>query len=160
MAKFGDPGFRYHAAMAKYVGLLALRFANSDLYPFSPALYGEEILRYAEELESMAAAKPVAPDLKSLEAAARLWSEESGRTEALLAERLRAGKLSKVETASGNDWLLGLERSMLAEEGLPGRPWFRHLIYAPLPSYPAWKLPGIREALLAGDDRRARAQAH
>ena len=159
MAKFGDPGFRYHAAMAKYVGLLALRFANSDLYPFSPALYGEEIARYARELGSMPQAKSISRELKALEAAAHLWSEASGRAAEALADRLGSGKLSKADAAAGNDWSLGLERSMLAEEGIPGRPWFRHLIYAPLPSYAAETLPGIREALLAGDLLRAKAQA-
>jgi N-acetylated-alpha-linked acidic dipeptidase len=34
MAKAGDPGFLYHAAMARYAGVLALRYANADLYPF------------------------------------------------------------------------------------------------------------------------------
>ena len=51
------------------------------------------------------------------------------------------------------------ERALLDEEGIPGRPWFRHLIYAPLPSYEAETLPGLREALEAHDLARARAQA-
>ena len=63
------------------------------------------------------------------------------------------------QTKAANGWLLGLERSMLAEEGIPGRPWFRHLVYAPLPSYAAETLPGIREAVVAGDLPRAKAQA-
>ena len=33
MATQGDPGFLYHAAMAKYAGMLALRFANADALP-------------------------------------------------------------------------------------------------------------------------------
>ena len=44
-------------------------------------------------------------------------------------------------------------------EGLPGRPWFRHLVYAPLPSYAAETLPGVREAILEKDSARASAQA-
>src|SRR5262249_56105844 len=50
MATQGDPGFLYHAAMARYVGVLALRIANADLYPFGAADYGREIARYADEL--------------------------------------------------------------------------------------------------------------
>ncbi len=46
----GDPGFRYHAAMARYAGVLALRFANADLLPFDAAAYGREIAGYADEL--------------------------------------------------------------------------------------------------------------
>ena len=51
------------------------------------------------------------------------------------------------------------ERDLLSPEGIPDRPWFRHLIYAPLPSYEAETLPGVREAIVAGDAARAQAQA-
>jgi len=55
--------------------------------------------------------------------------------------------------------LMQEERALLAEEGIPGRPWFRHLIYAPLPSYEAETLPGLREALEQKDFARAHEQA-
>jgi N-acetylated-alpha-linked acidic dipeptidase len=51
------------------------------------------------------------------------------------------------------------ERALVAEQGIPGRPWFRHLVYAPLPSYEAETLPGLREALEQKDFGRAREQA-
>jgi N-acetylated-alpha-linked acidic dipeptidase len=54
---------------------------------------------------------------------------------------------------------MGEERALLNEDGLPGRPWFRHLIYAPLPSYDAETLPGLREALAAGNLEAARNEA-
>jgi N-acetylated-alpha-linked acidic dipeptidase len=49
--------------------------------------------------------------------------------------------------------LQGLEQTLLSEEGLPGRPWFKHLIYAPgvYTGYGAKTLPGVREAI---EDRR------
>ncbi len=50
MATVGDPGFKYHAAMARYAGVLALRFANADALPFDAAAYGREIAGYAESL--------------------------------------------------------------------------------------------------------------
>jgi hypothetical protein len=43
--------------------------------------------------------------------------------------------------------------------GLPQRGWFKHLVYAPLPSYLAETLPGIREALAVGDADVARIEA-
>ena len=58
-----------------------------------------------------------------------------------------------------NEALLQAERDLTRPEGLPGRPWFRHLVYAPLPSYAAETLPGVREALLEKDAARASAQA-
>ena len=54
----------------------------------------------------------------------------------------------------------GLEQALTAPEGLPGRPWFHHMVYAPgmLTGYGAKTLPGIREAI---ESRRwAEAQAY
>lgn len=41
------------------------------------------------------------------------------------------------------------ERHLTSEQGLPGRPWFKHLIYAPgyYTGYGVKTLPGVREAL-------------
>ena len=38
---------------------------------------------------------------------------------------------------------------LLDERGLPGRPWYKHLIYAPgrFTGYGAKTLPGVREAI-------------
>jgi len=46
-----------------------------------------------------------------------------------------------------------MEQSLLKAEGLPGREWFRHMIYAPglKTGYRAKTIPGVREAI---DDRR------
>jgi N-acetylated-alpha-linked acidic dipeptidase len=58
-----------------------------------------------------------------------------------------------------NRQLLLIERAMLDTDGLPGRPWYRHLIYAPRFTYAPEVLPGVSEAIEAGDGGRARAQA-
>ena len=61
------------------------------------------------------------------------------------------GHLSESEKAAINQVLLNLERAMTRDEGLPGRDWFKHHIYAPgfLTGYGVKTLPGIREALEA-----------
>ena len=42
-----------------------------------------------------------------------------------------------------------LEQSLTAEVGLPGRPWYKNLVYAPgrFTGYGAKTLPGVREAI-------------
>jgi N-acetylated-alpha-linked acidic dipeptidase len=47
--------------------------------------------------------------------------------------------------------LQGLEQALTSDDGLPGRPWFRHLIYAPgmYTGYAAKTMPGVREAIEA-----------
>jgi N-acetylated-alpha-linked acidic dipeptidase len=48
-----------------------------------------------------------------------------------------------------NSILNDSERKLLSENGLPGRPWYRHQIYAPglYTGYGVKTLPGIREAI-------------
>ncbi|HWU74845.1 MAG TPA: transferrin receptor-like dimerization domain-containing protein, partial [Sphingomonas sp.] len=45
--------------------------------------------------------------------------------------------------------LKGVDQLLLDKDGLPGRPWYRNLIYAPgtLTGYGAKTLPGIREGI-------------
>ncbi|MGA7906738.1 MAG: transferrin receptor-like dimerization domain-containing protein, partial [Candidatus Sulfotelmatobacter sp.] len=56
--------------------------------------------------------------------------------------------------------LLKAERALLAPDGLPHRPWFRHAIYAPgeYTGYAAVVIPGVNEALDKADAEQARQQ--
>jgi N-acetylated-alpha-linked acidic dipeptidase len=61
-----------------------------------------------------------------------------------------SGKLYDPKTASGlNAILLQTERALTRKEGLPGRPWWQHQIYAPgvYTGYAAKPLPSISEAI-------------
>ena len=59
-----------------------------------------------------------------------------------------------------NQALRSAERALLVQEGLPHRPWFRHVIYAPgeYTGYAAVVIPGVNEALDKGDAERVRQQ--
>jgi N-acetylated-alpha-linked acidic dipeptidase len=60
-----------------------------------------------------------------------------------------AGSLSPATQAKLDATLIGVEHALTDPQGLPGRPWYQHLIYAPglLTGYGAKTLPGVREAL-------------
>jgi N-acetylated-alpha-linked acidic dipeptidase len=49
--------------------------------------------------------------------------------------------------------MLTIDQSLAPDVGLPGRPWYKNLVYAPghLTGYGAKTLPGVREAV---EDRR------
>ena len=147
MRRHGDPGFLYHAAMARLWGLIALRLANADVLPFDYGLYGRDLLSYLDDLEAVAKERNVALDVSGARAAA----EE-------LAAVARPRDVPAHRQAAMNRSLMAAERALLSPEGIPGRPWFRHLVYAPLPTYQAETLPGVREAVMDGDAARARAQ--
>jgi N-acetylated-alpha-linked acidic dipeptidase len=161
MERFGDPGFRYHAAMSRLWGLLAMRFADADVFPFDYSMYSREVIAYLQSLDKVAPADFYANKVQPLIAKALSWGQAASRLTGEL-EGLRLGSLSPESRAAlvtTNAALMAEERALLDADGIPGRPWFRHLIYAPLPSYDAETLPGLREALQAKDLERARAQA-
>src|SRR6185312_7361087 len=60
-----------------------------------------------------------------------------------------------------NDALMRVERALLLPDGLPGRPWFKHAVYAPglTTGYASWPLPGVRQAVLDNDPTMLAAQA-
>jgi N-acetylated-alpha-linked acidic dipeptidase len=53
--------------------------------------------------------------------------------------------------------LIGIERAMTRDTGLPRRPWFKHQIYAPgfYTGYGVKTLPAVREAVEQHDWREA-----
>jgi N-acetylated-alpha-linked acidic dipeptidase len=57
--------------------------------------------------------------------------------------------LSDTDRGELNDLLRGMEHALTDPRGLPGRPWYVHLLYAPgrLTGYGAKTVPGIREAI-------------
>ena len=65
--------------------------------------------------------------------------------------------LSPAARSARNAAFIGLERKLTRPEGLPGRPWFTHQVYAPgfYTGYGVKTLPAIREAL----EQRQWAQA-
>lgn len=148
MSRFGDPDFAYHAAMARLWGVMALRLANADVLPFDYAAYGRDLLVYLDDAAKVARDRKVEVDLAAAREAAEALAALPGPAPATARGTVRANRA-----------LMQAERDLLSPEGIPDRPWFRHLIYAPLPSYEAETLPGVREAIVAGDGARAQAQA-
>jgi N-acetylated-alpha-linked acidic dipeptidase len=71
-------------------------------------------------------------------------------------DKAYAGKgatLDPKQRARLNGLLRDIDQLLLDDRGLPGRPWYKNLIYAPgrLTGYGAKTLPGVREAI---EDRR------
>ena len=61
----------------------------------------------------------------------------------------KAPTLSKAQKAKLDAALLPLEQRLLRDQGLPFRPWYKNMIYAPgrFTGYGAKTLPGVREAI-------------
>ena len=65
--------------------------------------------------------------------------------------RVAAGtvRLTSAQTSEINDLLRGMEQTLTDARGLPGREWYKHLVYAPgtLTGYGAKTLPAVREGI-------------
>ncbi len=85
---------------------------------------------------------PVENAQASLQEAAKAYDQA-------LAAALAGGGLTAGRQQRLNGMLLQAERLMTREGGLPRRPWFRHMIYAPgfYTGYGVKTLPGIREGI-------------
>jgi N-acetylated-alpha-linked acidic dipeptidase len=153
--KFGDPDFVYEQQMARVFGLEAVRMADADVLPYDYEEYGKELEAYIDAARKRAGDKfgDHALDFRAVDAAAR-------RFEAAGVKILGKQKSPPQDAARLNQALRGAERAMLEPQGLPHRPWFRHMIYAPgeYTGYAAVVIPGVNEALDKGDSERARQQ--
>jgi len=161
MKNHGDPGFRYHAAAARFYGLETLRLAEADLLPFDYEAYGKEVFDYIGGIRAKLALLGEADKLDfaaAEQAAKRLAAAGKDVREKYrwaVARGLMPDDLVRVNRA-----LVETEQAFLLPEGLPGRPWFKHAIFAPgtYTGYASVPLPGVHESIDAGDFAEAQRQ--
>ena len=158
MQRFGDPGFVRHTRMTRVWGVMALRLANADILPLDYRATSSRIREFVTETteaareDDRAALRPLAAAAAKLEIAAAACGS---RIDALLAHDAPDG----AATAALDRALIRTERAFLDPAGIPNRPWYRHLIYAPKATYAPEVLPGVTEALEAADRNRTRLDA-
>ncbi|MEP6642888.1 MAG: M28 family metallopeptidase [Acidobacteriaceae bacterium] len=152
--KFGDPDFVYEQQMARIFGLEAIRIADADVLPYDYEEYGKEIGIYLEaaKLRSQTIFGNQAPPLSDAVSAAKRFQIAGANL--LAVQKSKAGDSIKL-----NQILRDAERALLIPQGMPGRPWYRHAIYAPgeYTGYAAVVIPGV-SAALDKKDRVAAAQ--
>jgi N-acetylated-alpha-linked acidic dipeptidase len=175
-SKFRDPGMRYGLALAKVAGRVTMRLAYAPRLPFEFNALADNINLYVDQIEELAdnmrgetletnarieagvfnlaldptrilgppKRKPEVPyfnfaPLKN--ALTELKVAASG-----YASRVQGGASA---TAQENNLLYTSERELTRDDGLPGRPWFTHHIYAPgfYTGYGVKTIPGVREAI-------------
>ena len=157
VATIGDPGFKYSQLMAQLWGTMALRFANAELLPFDVPTYAGAIDGFITELKSIPQAEARLDTAPLVAAVGRLTTAGAMLSSRMMLA-LAAGPLRRETADAVNRELLAFERTWLHEPGIPGRAWFKHLLYAPRYTYAAMSLPSVTEAAEAGDWPRAQAQ--
>ena len=160
-SRFSDTTFVHGKALAQVQATALMRLADSQIVPFEFGRFAATIRRYADEISGLGTPGQK-PDLTAL----RIWINRLQKSAADLdAAYMRAlpnlSAATPEKLAALNQILYRTERAMTLDPGLPGRPWYRHRIYAPgqYTGYAVKTLPGIREAVEAGRTEEARQQA-
>ena len=177
--RFIDPGFVYCATLAKTIGHAVLRMAGADILPFdysnlykTASDYSEQVMNLLESsrentmVENMlintgsyaAGDDPtkgyIEPKVKKevpfldfapLQNALQKLNGSVDNLERQFKDNLESGNAP----AGFNRLLYRGEQELLAGDGLPRRPWYRNILYAPgyYTGYGVKTLPGIREAI-------------
>ena len=86
---------------------------------------------------------------KALTEAAKNYQKAFTKSQPRFGDALLSSKVDQL-----NQLLLQAERSLTHPDGLPGRPWYKHLLYAPgaYTGYGAKTMPGIREGIELSKD--------
>jgi N-acetylated-alpha-linked acidic dipeptidase len=177
--RFDDPGLAYGAVLSQTIGRMVLRMADADTQPVRFADLAATVRAYLGEVRTLVetrrrgderraaliadgsfklASDPRAPvaaptklaptpaiELAALENAVSRLEDSAKAFDTALA----GAKLTPATRAKLNASLMGIDQALLIPEGLPGRDWYKHALYAPgrFTGYGAKTLPGVREAI-------------
>jgi N-acetylated-alpha-linked acidic dipeptidase len=153
---FGDPGYRYHTLMTNLWGSVAMRLANADLLQYDFAFYADNIRQFVQELDRDSQVSSHI-DLSSLYKRIDEFQTAGARLKTDI-QTLVDTNMPITASKQINDAVMQVERNWCNPEGIPGRPWFKHTLYAARYTYAHLELPGLTEAAEAGDWTRAEAQ--
>ena len=152
-----DPTFVYEQQQARVFGLEILHMADADVLPYDYKLYGTEVMDYLRAAQQRASEARLQVDFTAANAAAARFAAAGKRIATVQAN---PSALDPAARARVNKALRDAENALLSDTGLPHRPWYRHLIYAPgeYTGYAAVVIPGVNEGIDAKDAARTSAQ--
>lgn len=138
MAKFGDPNFRRHKAIAQLWGILGVVLAEEKILAFSATSYAKFLQERFDILHSQVphtiSLTPLKDAIKAFTTAATDLDKTAQHLRVVIT-KLRTSTEGSKKVAdlipyitSVNAKYKALERGLLVQEGLPGRPFFKHVV--------------------------------
>ncbi len=177
--RFEDPNFVYGIMLAKTAGRTTLRLSEATVLPFDFKGFYKTVNGYLSEVTALidnlrettdvdnqlikekryiyAAdpkekfVAPLAKDPVPYISFSNMQNAVSGleKSSAAFADLYAANPKPNTNLAKLNQLMFQAEQKLLSTNGLPRRPWYKHMIYAPgfYTGYGVKTLPGIREAI-------------
>ena len=159
MEHIGDPTFEYHVALTRIWGLVTLRLANADVLPFDFGFNASALEQFLGELEHKNKSELKHLSLKRLHARIAEFEKAGDLLRDATARDLLSGSAAPENIQRLNEQLLQVESNWLDPAGIPGRPWFQHLLYSSRYTYAHLEFPGLTEAVENRDWKLAAQQA-
>ncbi|KAL8688651.1 MAG: hypothetical protein Q9218_005494 [Villophora microphyllina] len=174
MDTYGDKNWQYHTAMTKMLALMAARLIESPIIYFNATDYAHALASYVQTLKEKATKSTTSNSMVYQAAFHNLGLAVGRLQKATVRFDLRASSLGKqlanenipwwkwwqkvkisVEVRKVNDGYKYLERKFLHDDGLDGRSWYKHVVYAPgiWTGYAGATFPGLVEAIEAKDEK-------
>jgi N-acetylated-alpha-linked acidic dipeptidase len=174
---FADTDFSYGRALAQTAGTAVIRLADAGVLPFQFTDFSDTVRTYIEEIKQFATAQRAQIEEQNLELEEGAFQAAADPRKTfvppsnqpvpphfnfapldnaldlltLSAKRYETARLKAQPAAEQavNAKLIQSERKLTDPAGLPGRPWFQHMIYAPgfYTGYGVKTIPGVREAI-------------
>ena len=171
MNKYGDPGFHYHTAMAKIWSLITAHIVEKPIISLNATNYAIGLRKYLDTVKPDNEGDNLTPNFNfdGLDDAISQFHEAAAKFDAhtaSLADQLRKDipwwkwwKKVKllVQIRAANDKYKLLDREFLYENGLDGRDWFKHIVFAPglWTGYSGATFPGLVESFDDGNSSNA-----
>jgi N-acetylated-alpha-linked acidic dipeptidase len=185
---FEDTDFSYGRVLAQTMGTMVMRMADADALPFQFSDFADTIHMYVGQLKTLdeqMRAQAKEQDLEITEGVYKALYDPKKHMVPPSAEAIppylnfapleqasddlthAAKEYDRAFTAADgaappglNKDIMETERTLTDRSGLPNRPWFEHLIYAPgyYTGYGVKTIPGVREAIEQKEWTQAEAQ--
>jgi N-acetylated-alpha-linked acidic dipeptidase len=174
---FADTDFSYGRALAQTTGTAVIRLADAEVLPFQFTDFSDTVRTYIDEIKKLATDQRSQIEEQNLELDEGVFKAAADPRKVFIppsrqpvpphfnfapldnaldlltlsAKRYETArvKASQSNARAVNAKLIESERKLIDNGGLPGRPWFRHMIYAPgfYTGYGVKTIPAVREAI-------------
>uniref|UniRef100_A0A673T9T6 Aminopeptidase NAALADL1 n=1 Tax=Suricata suricatta TaxID=37032 RepID=A0A673T9T6_SURSU len=148
---FYDPTFKKQLSVAQLRGALVYELADSRIIPFNIEDYAKALKNYATSIYNLSKKhdqqlRGHGVSFDSLFSAVKNFSDAASDFHRRLAE---VDLQNPIAVRIMNDQLMLLERAFIDPLGLPGRRFYRHIIFAPSShnKYAGESFPGIYDAM-------------
>lgn len=164
METYGDPDYEAHAALSKVLALTIVNLVGHGVVPIRTRSYAALINRVLRQYLSKINTQEVKDVLETAGYLVDAASSYDSRLEKLSREYFRDYawyhfitkfiNMCKIKVANFN--LGRLERSFLHKDGIDGRQWYKHVVFAPSrdDGYAPMLFPGLIEAIEDNDTEK------